>query len=168
MPAFVPQLALSGLNGTNPSAALIDWIQTYNSDHWGQYPNGTPLTRLNNPFVAETNRSVMCGSFVPQPTIVPNDSCDEFPFASTYQSGAELGLTAANCGEGQMVWLTNTSQWVFLPVPGQTGPVWNPTQRCAVGHIPLSSNQSVGGSYSQLIQNNRLLDQDPFWIAFSP
>jgi hypothetical protein len=167
VPALIPTLMLSGVtDGSNPSAAMIDFMQTYNSDHWGQYPNGARLTRLNDQGLSADNRNAVCGSnFTANPLVVPNDSCDEFPFAKSRQAARMLGLTATDCGTVYMVWSQVSNVWVVAP--DGNGSPWNPTQRCIIGHIPLNSNQSVGGSYSQLIQNNRLLDSDPFWIGFS-
>ena len=38
-------------------------------------------------------------------------------------------------------------------------------QHSRQGHVSLTYNQAVGAMYSNLIQNNRVLDGDRFWIG---
>lgn len=159
IPAFTPTLQLTGYATGNTSTAFVSYFQANNVDHWGLYPSGTPLTRLNNPAQAQANRDVICARFVPNPQ-VPSDSCDEFPFAATYQSGRMLGLTASDCSQILPQFNSATTSWQFTTYSG-----YSTSQRCGIGHVTLSDNQSVGGMYSTFIQGNRLLDGDPFWLA---
>jgi len=161
IPSFTPTLPVTGLSTGNTSAAFVDFILTNNADHWGEYPSGTPLTRLNNPTQAQANRDAMCAGFVPNP-LVPGDSCDEFPFAATNQSGNMLGLTASQCSVIRPQFNSATSSWQFFYYG-----TYSTSQRCGIGHVTGSDNSSVGGMYSAFLQNNRLLDGDPFWIYVS-
>jgi hypothetical protein len=156
IPSFVPQLALTGYSSGNTATAFVSYIQR-NVDNWGQYPSGRLLTRLNNPSQASVNRAAMCAGFTPLP-LVTNDSCDEYPFASSYQSGNMLGQTASQCSQVVPQYAAGT--WTYATYPG-----YSTSQRCGIGHTRLSDNQSVGGMYSAFIQNNRVIDGDPFWVG---
>ncbi|MET9832832.1 hypothetical protein ABZ078_26850 [Streptomyces sp. NPDC006385] len=86
-----------------------------------------------------------------------NDSCDEFSFAATKQSGGQLGLTGADCAEIRPAY--EDGQWWVYEYGSVTG------KRCTIGHVPLSENQSVGGSLSAFYQNQRVLSDDKFWMS---
>jgi hypothetical protein len=68
---------------------MINWAQRNLQTQWGLERDrpgvARPLTRLMNPTVRDTNRNTVCDR-----TTFRNrgggDSCDEFPFATTYQS----------------------------------------------------------------------------------
>lgn len=38
-------------------------------------------------------------------------------------------------------------------------------RRCTIGHVPNKENGSVGGSLSSFYQNNRVLNDEKFWLA---
>lgn len=104
------------------------------------------------------------------------DSCDEFPFASTYESGAmqkdvngnpkPYVTTGANCvqltadhtattGNNEPEdWYTDSE----LTTPTGTEP-------CVRAHNPNFLNGDVGSAYRSLIGTDRLIDKDPFWVA---
>lgn len=82
------------------AAGHIKSAQQALPDHWGlRQPagydsqgritfslQGTPLERIGGqPELTRQNRAAACAGFVP---IDSNDSCDEFPFASTYQGAS--------------------------------------------------------------------------------
>jgi len=48
------------------------------------------LSRTTNQSLIDQNRRNACRNFVPGPA--PNTSCDEYPFASTYQGGAGASI----------------------------------------------------------------------------
>jgi hypothetical protein len=50
------------------------------------------LTRTTNSTLIDRNRREACRNFVPQAP--PNTSCDEYPFASTYEGGAGSSIRA--------------------------------------------------------------------------
>jgi hypothetical protein len=65
--------------------------QGYLPDHWAAlYSNivGPPIYRMYNPAMATLNRDTACEGFVKQNT---DDSCDEYPFAATYQGAYLVG-----------------------------------------------------------------------------
>jgi hypothetical protein len=60
-------------------------------------PGGVPLTRLFDPVRSKANRDAACKNFVanPSPPGTPanlQDSCDEFPFAKTFEGGANSAV----------------------------------------------------------------------------
>lgn len=114
-----------------------------------------PLTRLANDVEAGWNRDVICdGTFYP---IFPDDTCDEYAFASSYQSGRMLGVgSGIECAE--VYFQEVGGQWYIYPVRTVYG-----FERCVRAHVPGQQNSAVGGAYSGLIRNERLLNGDPFY-----
>jgi hypothetical protein len=178
---FTDTLTLSLAQG-GASAAMVAQAQKM-SAHWGLKGVGQPLHRLQN----AANRDIICddGSFTQDPAIntalVPygtKDSCDEFPFNSTYESGAMTtdadGNAKPSVTSGAQCEQVTSVQTGTSDTPGALAADWHSVQvtgspansePCIRGHIPLSLNSSVGGSFSAFIQKDRLLDKDPFWIA---
>lgn len=136
------------------------YFMYWHDDHWGQKPAGTPLTRLADVNQARRNRDAMCDGFVEDPQVA-SDSCDEFPFASSYQNGNMLGLSPSQCAEVFPIWVGAPNYWEFVVSEG-----YSTSQRCGIGHVTLSHNQSTGGAYGAFIRNNRVLDGDPFWMTW--
>lgn len=160
---FPPTFEVNGYVTGNTSAALMLFTQTWNVDHWGQFPLGRPLHRLNNPTLMASNRTAICKGFTTNPFVV-GDECDEFPMAATYESGAMSGLKLADCSQVVPVFTGGASAgtWSFYTYPG-----YSPGQHCAVGHVNSSDNRSTGGQYGAFITNNRVLDKDAFWFTVS-
>jgi len=177
---YVPTLVLPR-SQYGSAATMIQWAQNNLQSHWGLHTgpgeyDGNPLRRMYNPDQASANRGVICPrSFPTLPGIgapFDTDSCDEYPFAATYESGATVtGLGPAVTSGNQCVQATAQKS-----TTGSTEPqVWNGIilganagntfANCIRGHIPLIENSDVGTAYSTLIRTNRVLDNDPFWIA---
>ena len=180
---FIPTLVLP-LAKYGSSAAMIQWAQFNLSGAWGLQGIGAPLHRLVDPILQANNREVICdSSFVPNAAITAalapyndTDSCDEYPFASTYESGAMVDgvtgaqkpfvTTGANCAQVTAN-QTGTSgnneaaDWATTSVVGSP----SGTEPCVRGHIPGLLNSLVGSAYSALITTRRLIDKDPFWVS---
>jgi hypothetical protein len=67
-------------------------------------PTGTPLTRLADDAQKKANRTLACKNFVanPSPPNTPpalKDSCDEFPYAGTYEGGANTVTAHVPAGD---------------------------------------------------------------------
>jgi hypothetical protein len=175
VPGYRPTLTLSIKQG-GASAAMFLWAQQHMTAHWGLKSKNAPLTRASAT-AGGTNRGVVCedGTFKKQGTVIvhgqPNDSdsCDEFPFAATDQSGGKqlkaAGKTGAACVQLQSVRTANSGseavQWGNVKVLGRA----NYGAVCVRGHIPLKLNKSTGGSYGAFTQNQRLLVGEDFWVA---
>jgi hypothetical protein len=99
------------------------------------------------------------------------DSCDEYPFAATYENPANSGAikSGSECAQVTAVQIANpTGNNEAADWPTVT-PLQTPTKAelCARGHIPLNLNKSVGGSLGNFVQGSgqRLIDHDPFWVT---
>lgn len=157
VPSFTPEAQFTGYSTGNTSTAFFNFMQYWGNDHWGRYPSGTPMTRLADQTQAAANRAAMCAGFQ---YLFSGDSCDEFPFASSYQSGNMLGLSPGDCSNIYPVYGGGTS-WTFYDEGGN----WSTSQRCGLGHAVGSDNSINGLVYARLIQSQRLLDQDRFWVG---
>ena len=123
----------------------------------GNPGQANPLHR-GDPDNNKANMAAICdGSFVRDPSLVPDDSCDEYPFASTQESGGQLKLTGPQCIEG-------------IPYVDPSGQfVWNQrnnifTGQCERGHVPGPQNSFVGGALGGFYQANRMIIGDPFYV----
>lgn len=172
---FIPTLELP-IDTYGASAAMIYWAQTHLDGAWGLLGVGSPLNYLAGS-VGRTNAGIICntsgtGAFVNQGAAIggddgSSDSCDEFPFAATYQSGALApGVTNGGaCAQVTAVEIANptgnlATDW------NQVQPIGTPAASapCVRGHIPLKLNTDVGTAYSSFIGTERLLDDDQFWV----
>lgn len=154
LPSITPELELP-LSTYGAAAATYTWAQWNLPDKWGLY-SGKPLTRALD---GNARRERTCGSkssipFVAKPDVVPSDSCDEFPFASTQEGGTDGGRCA------EIVALLENGTWnVYEADPAR--PVTK-TEPCVRGHVPQDVNSLAGTAYSNLIQNQRMVNKDPF------
>ncbi|MER6145869.1 hypothetical protein ABT174_38655 [Streptomyces sparsogenes] len=166
IPWYTPTLRLSRtLYGS--SVDMIDWAQRNLSGHWGLKGAGEPLHRLQSESQKKANRQALCGTnkFTPDPGI-PDDSCDEYPFAGVYESGALNGVDhGKDCAQVTAVQADSTgdlaTDWPTITPLG----TWNVAQKCVRGHIPGSLNSEAGGWYGTFVKSARLADDDPFWVS---
>lgn len=167
-PAYKPDLDLS-LKKYGAAAAMYLWAQDNMKAHWGAYPYGGKLTRLKDNDLATKNQKKLCKGFRQIPTIgMPGDrdSCDEFPFAKTYQSGAgALGKAGgAGCVQAYAVRTADTGsvaeQWGNVAI--QRRP--NLRAPCIRGHIPETLNKGAGGAYGAFVNNQRVFNAEPFFL----
>jgi hypothetical protein len=109
-----------------------------------------PLHRLMDDALQQANRNLACPDSYPRPT---GKSCDEYPFASTYEgasTGGGTGRTFDWCGISQ------------LPT-GVTGPTGYSS--CMIDE---TNNSGAGGQLeTRLYGPERVLDGDAFWVNFS-
>jgi hypothetical protein len=173
---FTPTLSLS-LAQYGAAAYIIYWAQN-NLTPWGSQAADMPLTRLADTATREANRAAICGdgTFVNEGSAIggndsDSDSCDEFPFAGTYQSAGYAGFTGAACAQVTAVPSGTTTgneaaDWPAVAVSPNTTYITGAP--CVRGHVPLALNSAVGGAYGNLILSNRLIDGDPFWVAVTP
>jgi hypothetical protein len=170
-PAFTPTFTVSRTQ-YGASAAMIAWAQANLSAHWGLRGKGKPLTRLTGAAAIDDNRKIICErNWTPFPpwtsgSVTDKDSCDEFPFASTYQSGAMHGVTTGKeCAQVEAVKTSST---------GTIAHIWNNVKpigsysagaKCVRGHIPYTLNTTLGRiAWLDFIRANRILNENPFWM----
>lgn len=154
-PSFTPTLMLPLQNRGQVNVA---WSMQYLTDHWGWEGKGSPLTREMDEAVIKANRGKVCDSAWKADPTVPDDSCDEFPFAATNQSGAQLNLSGKDCAQIRPDTPVG-GRWTVSYVNDTAG------RRCTIGHVPNKENGSVGGSLSLFYQNQRVLNDEKFWLA---
>lgn len=155
IPTFEPSL------GTyKGSAAMILWAQNYLPGAWGTQSN--PLHRYSGRARQRANRSVICGTSSGWTTVttVTDDSCDEFPFAATTESGALNGLTGPDCAEIEPIQDPVTGTWSVL----YNEPVTY-TEGCVRAHVTLGDNTGLGRALGTFTVLNRVLDGDPYYLT---
>lgn len=89
------------------SAGLVWATQRDKADHWAAYYStlrGKPLHRLTRTDYIDQNRAASCRGFVKRDS---NDSCDEYPFASTYEGAAYVGRARVGVGHVPLSHNTN-------------------------------------------------------------
>ncbi|MGD9486047.1 hypothetical protein WDH52_22845 [Streptomyces sp. TRM70308] len=125
----------------------------------GYLRSWAPLSRTDSAAVASANRERTCGSqssdpFVPMPDYVPNDSCDEFPFAGSYEGGTD----GAQCAD--ILPQYENGQWMIYEARADKPVTYS--EPCVRGHVALDANQSAGGKYGAFAKSERVLDTEKF------
>lgn len=144
------------------AAATYLWAQQNLPEGWGEK---TPLRRLASTYGASLNRDQTCGSkssdpFEPFPdAVVQDDSCDEFPFARTYEGGTN-GALCADILPNKV-----DDQWFVSPAD-PTKP-WTFTEPCVRGHVPLTDNKAAGGKLGSFPQTDRVLDAEKYNVTIT-
>jgi hypothetical protein len=107
------------------------------------------LTRLTDPGLIEANRATACPDSYPRPD---GKSCDEYPFASTYQG-------AAFTGGGP-----RTFDWCQVDIgqPGSTG-----ESGYSVCMIDADQNSGGGSALGSFYGDNRVIDHDAFYVSIT-
>jgi hypothetical protein len=96
--------------------------------------------------------------FVPfDNSIVQDDSCDEFPFAGTYEGGTDGGLCA------EIVPQYEDGAW-YIYQADDSRPVTG-DEPCVRGHVPNTVNKAAGGKYGSFVQTQRLIDTEKFTVS---
>ncbi|MGW1278903.1 NucA/NucB deoxyribonuclease domain-containing protein [Streptomyces tsukubensis] len=134
------------------AAATYGWAQN-------ALRGGAPLSRDPSEATADRRREYTCGRlstdpFNPRPDLVPDDSCDEFPFASSYEGGTN----GAFCAD--IVPLYENGQWMIYearPDKPVTG-----TEPCVRGHVTNADNSSAGLALGRYVQRDRVLDTEKY------
>ncbi|WP_425703233.1 hypothetical protein [Micromonospora sp. DT48] len=134
------------------AAALYQFAQAY-------LRGWAPLSRTDSEAIRDANRERTCGAgssdpFVFMPEYVPNDSCDEFPFAGTYEGGTDGRLCA------DILPLYEDGQWVLYEARADKPVTFN--EPCVRGHVDVDANSSAGGKYGAFVRNQRVLDTEKF------
>ncbi|GGT78940.1 hypothetical protein GCM10010207_88280 [Streptomyces atratus] len=134
------------------AAATYGWTQNALRD-------GAPLSRDPSETTATTRRGYTCGTnssdpFVYMDNVVPNDSCDEFPFARSYEGGTNGALCA------DIVPLYENGQWEIYEARADK-PVTG-TEPCTRGHVNNDDNGNAGLALGRYVQRDRVLDTEKY------
>jgi hypothetical protein len=148
--AAIRDAITAGVDG----AMTVLFAQVYLPDAWGYTK---PLHREANDGKAAANRAAICDStWVPDPTVA-TDSCDEYAFAATKESGGNVGLRGSDCADVKIA-KDASGKWV------PTAYKYTGTERCVRAHVPTSENTAVGGELGRFTVANRLLDNDAYTV----
>jgi len=156
--AWTPELQVPvGVYG--PAALNVAFANYYLPDGWGYLQ---PIARLADPNEQRANRDWVCndGTFVRYPDFVPDDSCDEYPFAASYMSARFLGVPGADCAEIMVLFNGSTGNYDLYEVRKPL----TYAERCVRGHVQLSLNEGVGGLLGSFTRTQRLLDGDYYYV----
>jgi hypothetical protein len=158
-PDYKPQLVLDEAT-YGPAAATYWFAQTYFIDAWGS--SASPLHRQASEALAEANRQATCedGTFVHYPDSVPDDSCDEYPFAKSKEGGG----VGASCAEFFPLKQAD-GKYKFFTVKDRPAPTR--TERCVRGHVPLDLNKLAGSALGTFASTSRVLDTDAYTVALT-
>lgn len=121
----------------------------------------TPLTR-GDPARTDANRGVTCGGFAALPPGnrygVVSDSCDEYPFASSQQSGGARNIPGSSCLE-IVATQDATGAWTATYLNAPSNPA------CLRGHVNSVLNSLVGSqALNPLYTANRIMVGDPYTV----
>ncbi|WP_327398718.1 hypothetical protein OG194_00205 [Streptomyces sp. NBC_01288] len=145
------------------AAATYGFAENYLIDHWGSQAN--PVQRLADLTTQTGNRTATCKGgasrpFVTLPDTVPGDSCDEYPFASTYQGGTNGALCADVIPQLESDGIWHIYQDLNAPAVTFNEP-------CARGHVPLTQNSAAGGKVGNNNQNERIIDLEKYLVVIT-
>ncbi|MEV5952500.1 Tat pathway signal protein [Streptomyces sp. NPDC051987] len=174
-----------------PAAAAHIWlVQHQLPGHYGLRGVGEPLTYLGgdvlvpggNQAISDYNRDVICpdGWAQNEPvTLSPelsssNDdkpSCDEFPFAASYESAAMPktwgGKNSSPVTSGDQCVNTRAvkgsdGKWRMVMNPNYPLPTW--TESCGRAAMSLNQNSQSMSLFPTFRRNNRVVDGDGYWL----
>ncbi|MFA3874072.1 hypothetical protein ABS735_10345 [Streptomyces sp. MMCC 100] len=185
-PDYLPGYAFN--TAKTPAAAANAWLINT------KLHNGEPLQFLADRYTdgvhgernkwsrdPDLNRKVVCPdgwaaeyghpdtTTLPEISAGDTKSCDEFPFASTYQSG---GMPERMDGTNQVLsgdecvqtYATKYSDgvWRFWDDERISGPDWN--EVCGRSAMSNWVNTTAGSRISSFASKFRLLDKDKYWV----
>lgn len=164
-PSYTPTYTVN--SARYPAAAAYYWLmKEKNGNHFGSRPHATPLHYLANGQV--DNRAIVCPSSWTGRSETPNASCDEYPFATTYESGGmpNSGVTSGDqCGQFYAAPINSTT-WTLYNDDRYPLPTW--LEKCGRASIPNDQNTGALAPFGRtggFVPYNRMLDKDPFWLA---
>ncbi|MEV5357791.1 hypothetical protein [Streptomyces sp. NPDC052693] len=163
-PTYTPTLTIN--TKKYPAAAALYWLLIEKLDtHPGGKKYNSPLSRQGNEAIVANNRKVICdGTFNPVPNGTTatgtKPSCDEYPFASSRQSGGGSVTSGSQCAQFYAV--KNGTRWSLKYDTSSSLPTWK--ELCGRGSIPLDQNTGAGGQLGRFTTAMRLHDEDKYYI----
>jgi hypothetical protein len=148
------------------AAATCLFQQQYSNYAWGTEEE--PLHRLANEAAQQANRDSTCvvaaeGAvdtpelFVRKTSRIPDDSCDEYPFAASIEGGTPGEF--CNDVEFELV----DGKWIYDNA--NPSKPWTQEANCTRGHVPFDLNRNAGGALGRLVQNERIIDFDAYTVT---
>jgi hypothetical protein len=142
---YVPtmQYASSG-----PRAQVAAQMAQAQAQASGSAASRSFLHRLTNSTLSTRNGSTACGSPPPAPLAPAGNSCDEYPFRSTYE-GAYTGGGTARTQPGCYYVVLN-------PSTGSSG--------YSICSVDAQQNSAAGSDLGGFYARDRVIEQDPFMV----
>ncbi len=150
------------------AAVAYEWAQTNLTGHYGGHDH--PLNRFVDPLDPKNKkrREKTCDRgptpFVRGATGVPNDSCDEYPFAASWQGGNDgdqcVDITPRQVGG---VWDISG-----VTVDRATQPNAPYNAPCIRAHVDDGDNEEAGGEFGRAVQSDRIIDSEAFEVIILP
>ncbi|MFE1050749.1 hypothetical protein ACFW5S_34255 [Streptomyces olivaceus] len=163
-PHVKPNLELP-LSKYGEAAATYLFQQQYSTHAWGTQEE--PLHRLANEQAQQDNRDRTCvvaaeGTldtpelFVRKSSTIPDDSCDEYPFAASMEGGTPGAF--CNDVEFELV----DGEWIYHNA--NPSKPWTEEAPCSRGHVPFELNRNAGGELGRLVKSQRIIDLDGYTV----
>ncbi|MER7568776.1 DNA/RNA non-specific endonuclease [Streptomyces sp. NPDC097941] len=156
IPSIMPVVPMSAeASDAGGAVAAYAWAQKNLNGAWGK--KGSPLTRSTSG-VADRTAST-CGGFTPEPELVDNDSCGDFPFGEAKEggaAGAQCVKVIPNLGNGEWdSYVLNDARAV------------DPASPCVQAHVTPDEKQFAAAQLADGFKDQRVIDADQFELTFS-
>ncbi|MFH9015607.1 DNA/RNA non-specific endonuclease [Streptomyces sp. NPDC017943] len=156
IPSIMPVVPMSAqASEAGGAVAAYAWAQKKLSGAWGK--KGSPLTRSTSGVADRTART--CSGFTPEPELVDNDSCGDFPFGEAKQggaAGAECVKVIPNLASGEWgAYVLNDARVV------------DPAAPCVQAHVTPGEKQFADRQLADGFKSQRVIDADQFELTFS-
>ncbi|MER6493902.1 DNA/RNA non-specific endonuclease [Streptomyces griseorubiginosus] len=156
IPSIMPVVPMSAkASDAGGAVAAYAWAQKNLNGAWGK--KGSPLTRSTSGVADRTART--CGGFSPEPELVDNDSCGDFPFGEAKEGGAAGSACVKvipNLGNGEWdTYVLNDARAV------------DPASPCVQAHVTPDEKQFAAAQLADGFRNQRVIDADQFELTFS-
>ncbi|WP_327118918.1 hypothetical protein OG206_22630 [Streptomyces sp. NBC_01341] len=162
-PKYTPTLPLS--TKKYPAAAAYYWVLMEKlASHPGSEEHNKPLHRLADDSKAKENRDKMCMLAVAEwkpNTAADGESCDEYPFAKSRESGG-MTLTSGKYCVQMYADKQTDGTWMLELDNNYTYPSWN--EPCGRAAVPARQNTDAGGDLGRFTTEVRLLDSDAYFV----
>lgn len=146
------------------AAVAYEWAQKELKGKFGDADH--PLSRRVDPLDPKNNkaRALTCDR-APDPfprgaTGVPNDSCDEYPFAASHEGG-NPGTLCVDITPRQV-----NGVWDIANVTVDRGSP--PNAPCIRAHVDRADNSAAGGELGRAVQSDRILDSEAYQVIIVP
>jgi hypothetical protein len=156
IPSIMPVVPMSATaSDAGGAVAAYAWAQKKLNGAWGK--KGSPLTRSTSGVADHTART--CSGFTPEPELVDNDSCGDFPFGEAKEGGAagtDCVKVIPNLGSGEWgTYVLNDARAV------------DPASPCVQAHVTPAEKQFAAAQLADGFKNQRVIDADQFELTFS-
>ncbi|MFJ8728652.1 Tat pathway signal protein [Streptomyces bauhiniae] len=163
-PAYTPTFDIA--TDRYPGAGAYYWImKEKNANRFGSKAHNSPLHYMANG--QSGNRAVICPSSWTGRGETPDASCDEYAFATTYESGGLIGgdFTGDQCAQFYMT-AVNSTTWTIRDDDNYPLSTWD--EKCGRASIPTSQNTGALAPFGRtggFVPYNRMLDRDAFYVG---